>query len=423
MRWFGVMLMLAAGLLAGCGGGSGSSSGSASIRLMNATSGYDALDLSIDGAVANTGVAFGQVGAYAGAGTSGVSTVISETGSSTALSTSSRTLAKDEHYTLLVYGSTGALKTALIDENAAAAASGFTSLQIMNLAPDAGTVDVYLTGSSDSLDNATPTASGVTTSGIVPYAAISAGTYRLRVTGTGDKTDLRLDVQGLVLASTQVATLVLTEGRGGVLVNSALLVQQGSATPLANTQARLQLISAVTSGASVTANVAGTAVASAAVAPNIGAYTLVTGSTAAPVSLAVNGTAVAVANQALLPGGDYTLLVWGDAAAPQTTLVTDDNRYPAVSGNAKIRLVNGTSGAALPLTLKADFSVVAPSIAQGQASAYASVVASTTSRLDVASSSNAAVYSDTVPIVAKGLYTLYMLGDAGAPVADLRKLR
>lgn len=423
MRWLGATLALGVALLVGCGGSSGSST-SASLRLMNVASGYASVDLAIDGAAANAGVGFGQVGSYAHAATTGVSTVISETGSISALSTSTRTLAKDEHYTLLVYGSTGAVKTALITENATAAASGFTNLQIMNLAPDAGAVDVYLTGSGDLLANATPTASGVAASDTVPYVAVTSATYRLRVTGAGDKNDLRLDVSGLVLSSTQAATLVLAEGTGGVLVNAALLVQQGAATPLANAQARLRVVSAVTAGAAVTANVSGSTVASAAVAPNIGDYKLVAGSTAAPVTLSVDGLAVPVTSPSLVPGGDYTLLVWGDAAAPHTTLVADDNRYATVTGAAKMRLINGTTGASVPLTLKADFSVVAQSVAQGQASDYANVAASTAMRLDVSSPTNAAVYSLTdANIVAKGVYTIYLLGDAAAPVADLRKLR
>lgn len=192
MKWLGTGLVLAASLLAGCGGGSSTSTSTASVRLLNATSGYDALDLAIDGSTVNTGLGYGQVGSYAAAGTSGVSASVNVTGATSALSTSIRTFAADTAYTLLVYGSTGALKTALLTESATAAAANFTSLQIMNLAPDAGTVDVYLTGSADALDSANPVASGVAAGSTVTYGTLASGTYRLRVTGTGDKTDLRL---------------------------------------------------------------------------------------------------------------------------------------------------------------------------------------------------------------------------------------
>jgi hypothetical protein len=419
-------LVAGATLVAGCGSGS-SSSGTANVRLLNATAGYGSLDLALDTVVANKAVLSGAVGSYASASTSGVSTVVSVTGSTSALSTATRTLSKDTHYTLIAYGSSGALKTALIQEDVAAAAANVTSLQVLNLAPDAGAVDVYLTGNNDAIDSATAMATNIGTGSSLPYTSVTAGTYRLRVTGAGSKTDLRLDVQGLVLTSTQVASLVLTEGAGGVLVNSVLLVQQGAATgtTLANSQARVRVIAAVSNGAIVTANVAGSAVATGVTAPNIGAYTQVAASTGAPVVLSVNNVQVPVANQLLLNAGDYTMLVWGDAAAPQVTLLADDNRFPTVTGNANVRLINASSGAATSLTMKVDFSVVAQSVGQGQASAYTNVPASTTSRLDVTSATGtpAAYTTSPVTFVAKGLYTFYVLGDSAAPLQDFRKER
>lgn len=432
MQWqrrgvvLGAALLLGLGLagLSACGGSKESSNGTGSLRLLNATSGYASLDLAVDTAAVNTGLAYGAVGSYGGANSSGATTVVSSTGSTAALSSVSRSLAKDGHFTLVAYGSSGALKTFVLQEDVAAPAGGLTNLQVLNLAPDAGAVDVYLTGSTDALAGATPLAANLGAGSSLPYTNVTAATYRLRVTGSGDKTDLRLDVNGLVLGGAQVVSLILSEGVGGVLVNSVLLVQQGKAAALTNTQARLRVVSAVSGAGIVTADVAGTAVASAVVAPNIGSYTQVIGSSGAPVALTVNGNPVAVANLALSAGGDYTLLVWGNAAAPGVTLLTDDNRYPATVGSAKLRLVNATSGAPVALTLKADFSAVAQSVTQGQASAFTSVVASTSMRLDVSSGSNASVYSLTgATITGKGLYTMYILGDSAAPVADLRKDR
>lgn len=417
--WAGVTM------LAACG--SSSSDGPASLRMVNASSGYPSLDLSIDAVSANKAVTLGSVGSYVSTATSGVSTVVTNTGSTSALSTASRTLTKDVKYTLVAYGSSGALKTALIQENVAVPAANVTSLQILNLAPDAGAVDVYLTGSTDSLDNATANAAGLGSGSTLTYTSVTSGTYRLRVTGAGDKTDLRLDAQGLVLASTQVASLIIAASPGGVLVNGVLVVQQGAATLLANSQARVRTVAAVSGNASVTVSVGATSLASAVASPNIGSYTRVPGSTSAPVTVVVNNVPVAVPNLAIPAGGDYTLLVWGDAANPQTSLILDDNRYPTVAGNAKIRLLNGLTGKATALTLKADFTVVAQSVDVGQVSAYANVPASTTMRLDVSSPTTAVVQTLTgVTVSAKGLYTMYVLGDAtqvALPSADFRKER
>ena len=411
-------------LLAGCGSSGSSGSDTASVRLLNASTGYPSLDLALGTIATNTAITPGAAGSYANVATSGVSTVITATGSTAALSSISRSFTKATHYTLAAYGQAGALKTVIIAEEVAAAASGQASLQMLNLALDAGSVDIYLTGSTDALADATPVATGVAGGGSAPFTTLSAGTYRLRVTGAGDKTDLRLDAQGLVLGSTQVATLLLSGGVGGVLVNSVLVQQQGTATALNNTQARVRVVSALTSGASVTAQVGGTVVAAGVTAPNIGSYAQVAGGGTVPVVLTVNGNAVAVASQPLPAGGDFTLLLWGNAAAPQVTRVVDDNRYPTVAGNAKIRLINGTTGSATALTLKADFSAVAASINPGQASDYGNVTANNAMRLDVSSGSNAALYSLTsATVAAKGLYTMYLLGDSAAPVADFRRDR
>lgn len=430
MRWMlraaGWLALAGSMALAGCGGGDADNDGAAHLRLLNASAGYASLDLYVDDAVKNSAVAYGTLGAYVDVGsTDSVSTVITANGSGTALSSSSRSVVKDISYTLVAYGWQGALKTALIEESTRAADSGKSTLTVLNLAPDAGTVDVYLTGSDEALDDATAIATGVAGGASVSGISLGVGSMRLRVTGTGDKTDLRLDVQGLPLASTQVATLILTPGSGGVLVNGLLAVQKGSVTALANPKARARVVAAVSGNGKVTATVNGSALAAAATSPSIGSYALIDGSATAPVVLGVNGVAVSVASQAMPAGGDYTLLVWGDAAAPQTTLITDDNRLPAVTGNAKLRLVHGVAGLGVPLTLTADFSAVASQVAQGQASAWANVAASTAMRIEVSSPlSTTPLYALTdASIAAKGLYTVFMLGDSATPQAVLRKDR
>ncbi len=430
MRWMlraaGWLALAGSMALAACGGGDDDGDGAAQLRLLNASTGYAALDLYVDDTLKNSAVAYGTQGAYVDVGTTdSLGTVITSNGSGTALSSSSRSFVKNVAYTLVAYGWQGALKTALIEESSSAAASGKSALTVLNLAPDAGTVDVYVTGSDETLDDATAVATGVAGSASVSGISLGVGSFRLRVTGSGDKSDLRLDVPGLVLASTQVATLILTPGPGGVLVNGLLAVQKGSVTALANPQARARVVAAVSGNGKVTATVNGSVLASAATSPSIGAYTLIAGSATAPVVLSVNGTALSVAAQAMPAGGDYTLLVWGDATAPQVTLIADDNRLPTVTSNAKLRLVHGVAGLDAPLTLTADFSAVAGNVAQGQASAWAQVPASTAMRIEVSSPlSTTPLYALTdASIAAKGLYTVFMLGDSSAPQAVLRKDR
>lgn len=424
MRVAAVAAMAGAALLAGCGGGK-SSSGNGQLRLLNATSGYGALDLQLAGAAVtgDTGLGYGAVGSYAAVADSGVATAI--TSSSNIYYNATPSFSKNVNYTLVAYGSPGALKAAIVAEDVAAPGDKQSTLVVRNFAPSADKVDVYLTSTGTAaLTVESPLARSVAGSGSVALTNLSAGTYRLWVTRAGDITDLRLVADGLVLGNAQVSSLILTETAGGtpvsggVLVNALQVVQGGAVTALPNKQARVRLVTSLPSSATVTASAAGTPLA----AGPIGNYTLVTGSTAAPVVLTVNGTAVPVANQALTAGGDYTLAVWGDPAAGgvQTALVADDNRLPLSATNAKIRLVNLTYGTSTAYTLLTDSRPSISNVQPGVAAPYVNVTPNSTMQLEVdpAGGGNAVFQTTSTgkPVSANTVWTVFLRGDAAAPV-------
>ena len=101
MRVAAMVTLVGTTLFSGCNSGS-STVGTASLRLLNASPGYPALDLQVAGvATSSSNLGYGAVGTYAAASNAGVSTVIAATGSTAALSTATRTLTKDAHYTLV----------------------------------------------------------------------------------------------------------------------------------------------------------------------------------------------------------------------------------------------------------------------------------------------------------------------------------
>ncbi len=414
-RWFVLVAMaLGAALLGGCGGNS--SSGSAQLRLLNASVGYPSLDMAVNGTVQNSAVAYGTAGNYVGVSTDAITTSVAIAGSGTSLSTASRTLGKDVHYTQVAYGWQGQIKTALIQEDTAAAPSGSASLSVLNLAPDAGNVDVYLSGANDPISNATLVATNVAGGSGSGFSQVGAGTYRLRVTGYGDNTDLRLDVQGLTLSSTQVATLILTSTSGGLLVNAIGMQQQSTVSAYTNTLARARVVAAVSGNGKVSLTLGSTTIATGMTSPNPYApYAQLTSGTL-PVTLSVNGAAVAVPDQALTAGHDYTFLVWGDVASPQMTLIDDDNRLPTNASNAKIRLVNAMNGsAAAPLTLVSDIAgTMANNVDVGTASPFfANLPGSTSVRLQVISPLQVTPLVDlqNQNILPKSVYTMFVFGD------------
>ena len=108
-------------------------------------------------------------------------------------------------------------------------------------------------------------------------------------------------------------TLVLTPGRGGVLMNALLLVQQGGITRRDTSQARVRVAAGVADGGAVSASIGGTVLMGSVGSPAVGLYSLLPAGTQ-PVVLAVNGTPLAAPPVTLAAGADYTLLM--RAAAP-----------------------------------------------------------------------------------------------------------
>ncbi len=224
-------LSVALPLLHGCGGGSNSDK-AGFVRLVNATTDYGALDLYSSTSGISTSVASFAVGAYVELEEGSYTFNLKSAGTNTTSSTSTRSVSKDVHNTLLAYVSGGTLATAFLTDTEAAPSSGAAKLRVFNTAAaEAGSVDVYVVASAcTSLANASATASSVSTWSVYnEITAASSGTaYHVCITAAGDKTDLRLDIPSLTLTDQQIATLVLTRTSGGVLLHGLLLNQQGA---------------------------------------------------------------------------------------------------------------------------------------------------------------------------------------------------
>jgi len=421
--WAWGLSVAVAALLAACGGGGDSST--AQMRLLNASIGYAALDMSVDSTTVNSAVAYAAAGSYADVKTSATGTEIQSNSVGSTLASSTPTLAAGSHYAMIAYGSAGSLQTTLLQEDQEAPASGKSKLLVLNLAPDAGSMDVYVTGADETLDTASTVAAGIAAGSGSGYVSLNSGTFRVRLTAAGSKSDVRLDIPSITLPSAGVSTLVLTGSTGGVLVNGIQLIQQGATTNFPNTTARARLVAAVGGSALVSGSVGQTALMPTSVAPTIGDYTTLTAG-AADLSVYVNGQLMSFAKPTLVAGNDYTLMVWGTAANPQLSVLTDDNRLPtSPTTTAKIRLVNGVASAATGLTLNVDYSALASNVVAGTASTAQTTPASTSALLTVTSpSSTTPVYSlSDLGITAGYVYTVFVMGDSTAMVGSLRRER
>jgi hypothetical protein len=403
-------------------GGSGDS-GNAEIRLLNASIGYDSLDLYVstddddEESLEIEAVEYGNLSEYVKLDSDTYTVKVRRNGASSALYTLSIDLTDSAHATLVASGRSGGLVVQYIDEDVGEPDPDSSRVSMIN-ASGAGTVDVYLTDPSEDLEDASPIAADSATT-------LDSDSYRLRVTGHGDKDDLRLDVPSITLESEQVATVIVAATQGGVLVNAYVLAQQGELETYQNTNARIRGAVGLTAGSSATLDVSDTRLLTNAATGVIGNSYWQVDAGSAPVELSVNGTAIGVDNQSLAAGADYTLLVTDNAGNIETILYTDDNFLPESSGSSKVRLLHGMASFDQPLTLTVDFFPIIEGVERGQASEYVEVDGGLEYQYDVSNANTTEnIWSrESVELQSGSVYTLFMSGGDPTVNGSLRKDR
>jgi hypothetical protein len=402
----------ATAFLTACGGGGGGSSDT-QVRLLNATRSYAQLDLSVNDKTINSKIAYATVGEYGSVDTNATATKVLTSDVGTSVSATTPTLSSGTNYTFITYGFAGAIRTTLLQEAEVVPDANKAKLLVLNLAPDAGALDVYVTTATDPIDTATALTTNLQGGAGSGYIQINSGTFRVRVTGYNKRTDLRLDIPAVTLDSASVNTLILTASDGGVLVNGVSLVQKGAVKNFPNTQSRVRTVAALTAGGTVGSSINSQSMFSSAISPLISDY-VTTASGASTLTATVNGAPVTFTAPTLTAGKDYTLLVWGDVGAPKMSVLDDDNRLPTVSGNVKVRLVN-----ALPTvssSLNVDFSAIASNVAPGTVSVPNSISSTTASQVDVTVPTSAtAIYTNaTLAFPANSVWTFFAVPSATA---------
>ena len=144
-----------------------------------------------------------------------------------------------------------------------------------------------------------------------------------------------------------------------------------------------------------------------------------------PVAVSVNGVPATIPDQVLRAGNDYTLMAWSSAAGTEVSLITDDNRRPSNTGNARIRLLNGMSTLNTRLTLSLDFSPLVEGIELGSVSDEVDVAAGTERQIDISNADTAAtVLTRTgLTINTNSVYTYFVTDSGATPIGVLRRDR
>jgi hypothetical protein len=431
-----VGLVMLAATLAACGGGGDESGDDPKIRLLNLSAGYSSLDLMTniesddededeeDDVDQLENVALDTVSEFVTLDPDTYTIKLRRSGSGAVLrSFTGEELVEDTVNLYVAFGDVGQFGALKVDESLDDADPGEHSLHVANVS-SAGNLDIYLTDEGTDLDDTTPVLSNVGAS--VAGLTADSGTYRLRATAASDADDVRLDISNFSLADQGVSTLIFTATQGGMLANAVHLPQQGQPTRYVNNKARVRAAVALANGAAATINISNTRIITSSTAGVIGSrYTLFDAGTL-PVTMTVNGTAVTVPDVALTAGADYTLMAWSNQDGPQVSLIVDDNRLPAGgSGMTKVRVLNGMSTLAAPITLTVDNSPLIEGVLLGEVSDEEEVTAGTDRQFDVSNTSTAApvLTRSSITLQGNAVYTFFMTDSGATPIGVLRKDR
>ena len=414
-------------LLSGCGD---ENANKGEVRIVNATTEYASLDLytqNSDGGndLVVGGTAAGAVSAYTGVDKGSYTfNVKSASGASNAASAAG-TVNKTDHYTVVTYLTGNASKAEFLSDEETHPASGNAKVRVFNAASsEAPSVDVYLSKNVCTALAVTDTAFATAITGLQSsYSQVTSSSagddWNVCVFATGDTETLLLDIPKLTLKDQEIATLILTHTAGGVLLNAAVLDQQGALTAYANTIARVRVVADAAASGSVSVTLNGVDQASEAASPSVGDYkTIAVGSISATVTIG-SGTASGFTLPAPVAGNDYTLLVTGDASNPAATLITDNNTPSTSTTNTvKARVINGVNGLTGSLSATIDNKSLG-NATLGTASSYVQIPA-TTGTSTVRGITTGTNPTDLVnqSYAAGSVYTIFIYGDASAPKMD-----
>lgn len=419
-------------LIAACGGGGGDGNGNTNLRAINLTTDVPSIDLFTGDTRRFSALTDGAVAAAVTLEANTYTLNVRKANDAQTLLTGSYTLAKDQNYTAVIWGRETAPRLSTLPEDEtfdSTVAESTSRVRFFNATTDTGSLDVYITAATTDLGSAQPNQTALTSGSLSGFRDITAGTYRLRVTGAGDPNDVRLDITNFTLGARKHATLVLTAGAGGVLVNGTLIEQRGPVATLKNANARVRMVASAGAAGNVSASLGSSTLVGALRSPGVGPYTLVPAGDQS-LTVRVNGAVISQATRNFAPGADYTVLAYGAENAGQVSVITDDNRLPAVNTRAKIRLVNGLT-LTEALTMQIDFltQTATSDIAAGTGSAYATTTAAGSNRLDITSpTASEPLFTLTAAsganlLQAQGVYTVFMLGGQSTPAGRLSRDR
>jgi uncharacterized protein DUF4397 len=406
------MIMLASGC-----NNSGKSQNTTDMRVLHAVQDAEPLDILVDSDVKAPALAFGVTSSYSEF-SSGTRTVDARSTTNATILTTKSVAFGSASYTMVYYGKRGSIGTLQLTDDTTNPSSGKFKVRVMGITPDSGAVDVYFVTGGD-ISAAPATISGVGYTAVTDYTEVNPGTYAMVFAAAGTK-DVLFQSAPQAFADGAKLTVGIFPAAGGKLVNAVLLTS-ASGVLLSNPLARVKAVNAVPDSTPFTFKADGAALLSNV--PFMGSSSYVTTATGARTlqleASNVPGATIATLAKQLDPARDYSVVAVNLLANVRLVAFTDDNSLPA-SGFAKLRFANARVDAA-PVDALVNFASQAAGIAQNSASSYYSLAPGTTYTITFATAGGVSVVAtlDNVELDAGAIYTAYLYGISGSPVARL----
>ena len=399
--------------LAGCHSG-GHNQNSTDLRVLNAVADAEPLDVLVNDDVKASAVPLNGTSGFVNFSAGSQDTKVRSSTSQAVLLEQTLGYASGVRNTLVLYGKRSAMATLLLPEDPTSpSSSSKVRVRVLNLSPDAGPVDVYLTTGDISTGGAAVSSASI---GAVTNAAeVNGGSYKIIVTAAGTQDILFQSTTNYAFTGGNDTTVLIMPALGGRLVNVDVLEQgaSGTSTFLSNSQARMKAVNGIVDGA-VNFKVDGATVLSSVPFTGNSSYIGVASGTHTLAIDAANapGTSIASISASLTGARDYTVLSYGRISSPSLVALLDDNSLPAPNF-VRIRFVNALSdGSSADVLL--NFASQASNIAPGKASSYYTVAAATNYTISFTTVGGVTVLASLsgLEFVSQQVYTAYVFGTA-----------
>jgi hypothetical protein len=408
-------------ILTGCSKSSSNSS-NGQMRVINAFSQANALDVSVNAKPVVSGLQFQSNSQYTDVDSGAQTVIVSVTGVSTALVNTTYNLSSNTKYSYVIFGPQTAVGAQLVADSFTDPGNGFFSLRLINAAAGPGPLDLYVTAPGADLSATAPAIANVPYASNSLFVSVATGTsFEIRITPAGTK-DVVYDGVPQTFAEHSGASIVALGKGSGKLVNVVLLREDdtGSGALVDNLLTQYKVVNAslvpsalnvLVDGSLQLSNIPYTGVSNYQ-RTSTGTHNFSFEATTTP------GASLLTLVQTLTAATDTSIVLTGTAGALHPLVLPDNNLPPPVS-TANVRFVNSSADVAA-FDVFVNFSKQVSGLSTNSASGYINLSAAASTGtsyefdFNLAGTTTSLLKLTSVVLTAGRTYTVYLTGPSSS---------